>query len=124
MKNIDKYISIKNLVHGQECLIYKVDDELYDKCGEDEVIYIGDYGLQELQDIDERGQDVTDEEIVRKYGASKRSIRQELKDVWDVDDEYIDKYNLVYMIWEFCDWTYTSTAVEELYDSWDFEANE
>lgn len=106
--NIDKYLN--NTTSGQECQIYKVDN--FTERGSNEIIYIGDYGLQELQEYKDSCLDLSDEEIVQLgIGSTKNSIMDEIVSYTDVTHEQIEKFGFVELIFTECDWCYTSTEI-------------
>lgn len=108
MDNISKYLEDSTY---EECgRIYKVDN--FDDYGDDDVIYIGECGMEELEKYADT--DITDDEIIRfGIGSSKNSIREELK-AEGYSDEEIDKHGLIEDVFNLCEWSYSSLVVENL----------
>lgn len=87
--NIDKYI--ENACQTSNGYCYK-SQETFDN-NFDGVCYIGEYDLEELENMQSEGIDLTDEEIIEKYGYSHNSIRQIIL-------EYMQQYNSKYRLEE------------------------
>ena len=89
----------------------------------DEIIYIGEYGLDDLTRKVEAGEVKSDEELVAEGIAStKNSIRAEIKQYYpNATDEWIDKHDLIVDIIQSCSWEYTATMVDQMgdWDIWD-----
>ena len=89
----------------------------------DEIIYIGEYGLDDLTRKVEAGEVMTDKELVEEGIAStKNSIRAEIKQYYpNATDEWIDKHDLIGNIICCCSWEYTATMVDQIadWDIWD-----
>lgn len=94
--------------------------ENWENADPDEIIYIGEYGLDDLTRKVEAGEAMTDKELVEEGIAStKNSVRAEIKQYYpNATDEWIDKHNLVDTIIAECSWEYTSTQVDQM-SEWD-----
>lgn len=98
--------------------IYLKED--WENADPDEIIYIGEYGLDDLTRKVEAGEAMTDNELVEEGIAStKNSIRADIKRYYpNATDEWIDKYNLIANIIGCCSWEYAATMVDQM-DEWD-----
>ena len=89
----------------------------------DEIIYIGEYGLDDITRKVEAGEVMTDKELVEEgIVSTKNSIRAEIKQYYpNATDEWIDKHELIDDIIQSCSWEYTSTKVDQMgdWDIWD-----
>lgn len=101
--------------------IYRKED--WEKADDDEIIYIGEYGLDDLTRKVEEGEVMTDKQLVEEGIAStKNSIRAEIKQYYpNATDEWIDKHDLIADIIQSCSWEYTATMVDQMgdWDIWD-----
>ena len=114
--NIKKYID--GQIQTENGNVYKRED--YTTAPDNEIVYIGEYDLDELQKLCDDGTDLTDEEIIEKsLGDSRNSIRQTIKDYWtNATDEWIDKHDLIDDIIQSCTWECTATMIVQMGD-WD-----
>ncbi|MBQ2176939.1 MAG: hypothetical protein II453_18430 [Alphaproteobacteria bacterium] len=89
----------------------------------DEIIYIGEYGLDDLERKIEANEVMTDAELVEEGIAStKNSIRADIKRYYpEATDEWIDKHDLIADIIECCSWEYAATMIDQIgdWDIWD-----
>lgn len=117
--NIKKYID--GQIQTENGYVYKRED--YTTAPDNEIVYIGEYDLGELQKLCDDGTDLTDEEIIEKsLGDSRNSIRQTIKDYWtNATDEWIDKHDLIDDIIQSCTWECTATMIVQMgdWDIWD-----
>ena len=101
--------------------IYLKED--WENADPDEIIYIGEYGLDDLTRKVEAGEAMTDNELVEEGIAStKNSIRADIKRYYpNATDEWIDKHNLIANIIGCCSWEYAATMVDQIsdWDIWD-----
>lgn len=86
----------------------------------DEIVYIGEYGLDEIEKRLNDGESLTDAQLVGLGIAStKNSIREEIKMYYpDATDKWIDRHNLIEDIISNCSWECTSTMIDQM-DNWD-----
>lgn len=116
------YMNIKKYIDGEiqteNGTIWRKED--YKNANPDEIVYIGEYDLDALEEYYDKGQDLTDEEIIEKQiGDTRNTIRQTIKQYYpNATDEWIDKHNLVDTIIAECSWEYTSTQVDQM-SEWD-----
>ena len=101
--------------------IYLKED--WENADPDEIIYIGEYGLDDLTRKVEAEEAMTDNELVEEGIAStKNSIRADIKRYYpNATDEWIDKHNLIANIIGCCSWEYAATMVDQIsdWDIWD-----
>jgi len=114
--NANKYL--ENTIETENGTIYRKDD--WENADPDEIIYIGEFGLTELDKMIETGKNPTDAELIEQnIASSKNSIRAEIKQYYpEATDEWIDKHDLIADIMEFASWEYTATVVDQI-DEWD-----
>lgn len=114
--NANKYL--ENTIETENGTIYRKDD--WENADPDEIIYIGEFGLTELDKLIEEGKNPTDAELIEQnIASSKNSIRAEIKQYYpEATDEWIDKHDLIADIMEFASWEYTATVVDQI-DEWD-----
>ena len=97
--------------------------ENWENADPDEIIYIGEYGLDDLTRKVEAGEAMTDKELVEEGIAStKNSVRAEIKQYYpNATVEWIHKHELIDDIIQSCSWEYTSTKVDQMgdWDIWD-----
>ena len=119
LSNIKKYLD--EAIETENGTVYKRED--YATAGNDEIIYISEYGLNDLEELYENNQDLTDAELVEKQIAStKNSIHQTIKDYWTkATDEWIDKHDLIDDVFQSCTWEYAATMIDQMgdWDIWD-----
>ena len=86
----------------------------------DEIVYISEYGLEDIEELLSKGECLTDKQLVeRGIASTKNSVRAEIKASYpNATDEWIDRHNLVADIINECSWEYTSTMIDTM-DSWD-----
>ena len=117
--NIKKYLD--NQTETENGYVYKRED--YDTAPENEIVYIGEYDLGELQTLCDDGKDLTDEEMLEQgIGDTKATIRQTIKDYWtNATDEWIDKHDLIDDIIQSCTWECPATMIDQMgdWDIWD-----
>lgn len=114
--NANKYL--ENTIETENGTIYRKDD--WENADPDEIIYIGEFGLTELDKLIEEGKNPTDAELIEQnIASSKNTIRAEIKQYYpEATDEWIDKHDLIADIMEFASWEYTATVVAQI-DEWD-----
>lgn len=114
--NIKKYID--GQIQTENGYVYKRED--YTTAPDDEIVYIGEYSLGTLEQMLNKNQDLTDNEIIEKsLGDSRNSIRQTIKDYWTkATDEWIDKHGLIDDIIQACTWESPATMIDQMGD-WD-----
>ena len=114
--NANKYL--ENTIETENGTIYRKED--WENADPDEIIYIGEFGLTELDKLIEEGKNPTDAELIEQnIASSKNSIRAEIKQYYpEATDEWIDKHDLIADIMEFASWEYTATVVDQI-DEWD-----
>lgn len=116
LSNIKKYLD--GAINTENGTVYKHKD--YTTAGNDEIVYIDEFSLGELEKMYENNQDLTDKEIIKKsFGDSRNSIRQTIKDYWpNATDEWIDKHNLIDCIIQACTWESPATMADQM-GEWD-----
>lgn len=117
--NIKKYLD--NEEQTENGYVYKRED--YDTAPENEIVYIGEYDLGELQRLCDDGTDLTDEEMLEQgIGDTKATIRRTIKDYYpNATDEWIDKHKLIADIIQSCTWESPATMIDQMgdWDIWD-----
>lgn len=117
--NIKKYLD--NEEQTENGYVYKRED--YDTAPENEIVYIGEYDLGELQRLCDDGTDLTDEEMLEQgIGDTKATIRRTIKDYYpNATDEWIDKHELIADIIQSCTWESPATMIDQMgnWDIWD-----
>ena len=98
--------------------VYKRED--YNTAPENEIVYIGEFGLVTLEIYSNKGIDLTDEQIIEKQlGDTPNTIRQTIKDYYpNATDEWIDKHDLINLIISECTWESPATMIDQMGD-WD-----
>lgn len=114
--NIEKYLN--NQTETENGHVYKRED--YTTAPDNEIVYIGEYDLGELQTFCDDGEDLTDEEMLEQgIGDTKITIRRTIKDYWpNATDEWIDKHSLIDCIIQACTWESPATMCDQMGD-WD-----
>lgn len=114
--NIQKYLD--NQTETENGYVYKRED--YTTATDNEIVYICEYELGELQTFYDDGEDLTDEEMLEQgIGDTKATIRKTIKDYWtNATDEWIDKHNLIDCIIQACTWESPATMCDQMGD-WD-----
>ena len=115
--NIDKYLG--NTTQTMNGVVYKNEDAFNSHIG---ICYIGEYGLEELEEYRDRGEDLTDKEIVAKgIGSTYDSIIEECEERWEeLNDAQGDNYedfdlnHCAELVFDEADWTYISTIIDQL----------
>lgn len=106
--NIEKYLNNSN------GYCYKNDDAFLNKC--DDICYIGEYDLSELNKLCEEKEDMSDEELIANgYAHNYNSLRNELQEFLNnnLDCPYpLDV--LTEFVYEKAEWASISTYIEEL----------
>ena len=114
--NIQKYLD--NQEQTENGYVYKRED--YNTAPENEIVYIGEYDLAQLQTFCDDGEDLTDEEMLEQgIGDTKATIRRTIKEYHpNATDEWIDKHDLINDIIQSCTWESPATMIDQM-DSWD-----
>lgn len=114
--NIQKYLD--GAVNTENGTVYKRED--YTTAKPNEIVYIDEFSLGELQKAYEQGRDLTDKEIIKKdLGESRNSIREVIHGYWPfATDEWIDKHNLIDCIIQECTWESAATMADQM-NEWD-----
>lgn len=114
--NIKKYID--GQIQTENGYVYKRED--YTTAPDNEIVYIDEYDLGELQTLCDDGKDLTDEEMLEQgIGYTKATIRQTIKDYWtNATDEWINKHGLIECIIQACTWESPATMIDQMGD-WD-----
>lgn len=114
MSNIEKYLKLAsdcNSPYGNG-LTYKNDDAFAHH--NDEICYISENALDDLEEMFENGYDLTDAQLIEQgYAESYNSI---IKQVVDADlDEKTDNavHDIAEYIYQNADWAYISTYILE-----------
>lgn len=98
-------------------------NEDWKNAGDDEIIYISEYGLEDLAEGIKDGTLTTDQELVKEGIAStKKSIREDIKEFYpNATDEWIDKHDLVAAVIQSCSWEDAATVIDQMeeWDIWD-----
>ena len=113
---MQKYLD--NTTTTENGVIYK--NEGWETCDNNEIVYISEYGLDEIEQRRNNGENLTDKQLVDMGIAStKNSIREEIKMYYpDATDKWIDRHHLVEDIISSCSWECTSTMIDQM-DNWD-----
>lgn len=114
--NIQKYLD--GATNTENGTVYKRED--YTKAKSNEIVYIDEFSLGQLQIMRNQGRDLTDKEIIKKdLGESRNSIREVIHGNWPyATDEWIDKHNLIDCIIQECTWESAATMAAQM-DEWD-----
>lgn len=119
INNMQFYLD--NAEQTENGCVYK--NRNYDTAGDDEIVYISEDGLNQLQIRFDEGKSLSDSELVKMHIAStKNSIRQTIKDYWTkATDEWIDKHELIADVIQSCTWEYAATMIDQMgnWDIWD-----
>lgn len=117
--NIEKYLN--NITRTLNGVVYKDVDAFMSHIG---ICYIGEGGLNHLEEYLSRGEDLTDEQIVSGgIGSTYESIlaeceehQEELFEVLGEDFEDIDLNHCAEYVFDSLDWCYVSTEIENIID--------
>lgn len=115
------YMNIKKYIDGEiqteNGTIWRKED--YKNANPDEIVYIGEYDLDALEEYYDKGQDLTDEEIIEKQiGDTRNTIRQTIKQYYpNATDEWIDKHHVIDIVIEACSWECCATIIDQI-DDW------
>lgn len=115
--NINNYLN--NTTQTMNGVVYKNEDAFKSQIG---ICYIGEYGLEILEECLNNGEDLTDEEIVEKgIGSTYDSIIEECKERWEeLNDAQGDNYedfdlnHCAELVFDEADWTFISTMIDQL----------
>lgn len=112
-KNIEKYLkwaSENNSPYGNG-VTYKNDDAF--KRENDEICYISEDALDDLEDLLDEGKDLTDAELVEQgFAESYNSIIKQVIDA-EFQSEALTPHDIAEDIYYNADWAYISTYIFE-----------
>lgn len=114
--NIKKYLD--DATETENGCVYKVEN--LDAVTDDEIVYISEYGIEQLKNALENDYDLSDSQIIkRQFGDTKNTIRQTIKDYHPAaTDEWIDKHDLIADLVQSCTWESIATMCDQM-DNWD-----
>lgn len=110
-KNIEKYLNASS----DQFSSYKNDDAF--KAENDDICYISEYALEDLEDLLDEGKDLTDAELIEQgYAESYNSIVKQIKqsDICNINS-VCDKtiHEIAEYLYQNADWAYISTYILE-----------
>ena len=113
MRNIEKYLNASSdqfSPYGNG-VVYKNDDAF--KAENDEICYISEGGLDDLEDLFIDGQDLTDNELIEQgYAESYNSI---IRQIIDAElESNLTPHEIAEDLYYNADWAYISTYIMEL----------
>lgn len=120
---------VDNVINTDNGVIYK-NEEVFEN-SHDEICYIPEYGLEELEELLKEGKNLTEIEIIEKgIGFSHNSLIREIIIFYDENctEEQIKQSKLKYnnkvidvketgldkIIFEYLDWTYPTTLMSDI----------
>lgn len=120
---------VDNVINTDNGVIYK-NEEIFEN-SYDEICYIPEYGLEELEELIKEGKNLTEIEIIeRGIGFSHNSLIREIIIFYDENctEEQIKQSKLKYnnkvidvkkskldkVIFEYLDWTYPTTLMSDI----------
>lgn len=116
-KNIEKYLNASSDTFSPygNGIVYKNDDAF--KAENDDICYISEYALDDLNDLLDEGKDLTDAELIEQgYAESYNSIVKQIKqsDICNINS-VCDKtiHEIAEYIYNNADWAYISTYILE-----------
>lgn len=113
MSNIEKYLSASSnqfSTYGNG-VVYKNDDAF--KAENDEICYISEGGLDDLEDLFIEGKDLTDNELVEQGLAE--SYNSIIKQIIDAElESNLTPHEIAEDLYYNADWAYISTYIMEL----------
>lgn len=115
--NIEKYI--KGSMQTANGIVYKDVEAFNTHKG---ICYIGELGLSDLSYFLDKGEDLTDEEIVEKcIGSTYDSIVEELTERWEeikeANPDYVEIVDVnlcAKLVFSQADWSFISTVIDQL----------
>lgn len=117
--NIEKYTT--NTIVSDGGVYYK-NPKPFDDIADDEILYISEQSIEDMNDQASIGYDFTDDELVRLgYADTKQTIREDLTTEYPVLSDYvIDDNNLIQAVFDLCSWQSPSTVVAGLWEDEQF----
>jgi len=127
MKNAVFFVN--NIINTDNGVIYK-NEEIFEN-NHDEICYIPEYGLEELEELIKEGKNLNEIEIIEKgIGFSRNSLIRDIIIFYDetcteeqiqegklkYDNKVIDvkKTGLDKSVFEYLDWTYPTTLMSDI----------
>ena len=127
MKNAVFFVN--NVINTDNGVIYK-NEEIFEN-NHDEICYIPEYGLEELEELIKEGENLNEKEIIEKgIGFSRNSLIRDIIIFYDetcteeqiqegklkYDNKVIDvkKTGLDKSVFEYLDWTYPTTLMSDI----------
>lgn len=109
---------LDNISATENGYVYKRED--YETAPDNEIVYICEFDLTQLQTFCDDGEDITEEEMLEQgIGDTKATIRRTIKDYWtNAIDEWIDRHDMISKIIEACSWESPATMIDQMGD-WD-----
>lgn len=110
--NIKKYIN--GQIRTENGCVYKRGD--YHVALSNEIVYIDESSLAELEIMASQGNDLTDDEIINQgLGYSRESIKGMIKETWpDATDEWITEHDIISKIIQLCSWENPGIQIEAM----------
>ena len=125
--NIDKYLN--NTRQTADGIVYKDEDAFNNN--PKAICYISEYGLEELQEHQEDGEDLTDKEIVEHgIGVTREAIRDEIvsslaENNVKTTTEEVESKGIVEFVFGELNWCYLPSFLDNVpLDEWFFEDEE
>lgn len=110
MRNIEKYLNASDISspYGNG-VVYKNDDAF--RAENDDICYISEYGLKDIEDLFIEGKDLTDNELIKQgYADSYNSI---IRQIIDAElESNLTPHEIAEDLYYNADWAYISTYIE------------
>lgn len=111
--NIEKFLSLANYQYSPygNGFVYKNDDAF--KAENDEICYISEYALYDLEDLLAEGKDLTNTELIEQgYAESYNSIVKQVIDA-EFESDILTPHDIAVDIYDNADWAYIATYIVE-----------